>query len=54
MDCTKSTNYDLKKIQEETKIALKSNKVSNLPFVYPELFLKKKKHLRYEVKQKGS
>ena len=52
MHCTKSTKYDLKKIQAN-KSALKSNKVSNLPFVYPELF-KKKKHLRYEVKQKGS
>ena len=41
MDCTKSTNYDLKKTQEATKIALKSNKVSNLPFLYPELFKKK-------------
>ena len=46
MHCTKSTNYDLKKIQEETKIALKSNKVSNLPFVYPELFKKKTFEIR--------
>lgn len=46
MDCTKSTNYDLKKIQEATKSPLKSNKVSNLPFVYPELFFKKTFEIR--------